>query len=151
VIGYDVVEPSGYYKMVQRGRAGCALPRLSARGVQAPIKPPHILAGYTFLFENMLGEALFVPRNVEKREEIIKGVDGNDIKLFISTPTACGPGPFPCLYHIHGGGMAILMAEDTLYSRVRDMYVRPCITSFLGAMSSYSGCIIPSDRAFQLA
>ena len=85
VIGYDVVEPSGYYKMVQRGRAGCALPRLSARGVQAPIKPPHILAGYTFLFENMLGEALFVPRNVEKREEIIKGVDGNDIKLFIST------------------------------------------------------------------
>ena len=64
------------------------------------------------------------------------GVDGNDIKLFISTPT--GSGPFPCLYHTHGGGMAMQMAEDLCYTMIRDMYVRHVSRALIGAMSSDS-------------
>jgi len=48
---------------------------------------------------------------VANTTEVIKGVDGNDIILFISTPTAAGLGPFPCMVHFHGGGMAMLTAS----------------------------------------
>ena len=93
-------------------------------------------AGYTFLFDMLLKEHGAKFSDIEKREEVIKGVDGNDIKLFISTPT--GSGPFPCLYHTHGGGMAFQMAEDLCYTMIRDMYVRHVSRALIGAMSSDS-------------
>ncbi|MFT7599419.1 MAG: acetyl esterase [Acidimicrobiales bacterium] len=57
--------------------------------------------------------------NVERRTEIIKGIDGNDISLYIHTPTDVD-GPVPCIVHTHGGGMAILQAADAGYVRWRD-------------------------------
>ena len=95
-------------------------------------------AGYGFVFDTLLNEHGAKFPDIEKREEVIKGVDGNDIKLFISTPTACGAGPFPCLYHTHGGGMAFQMAEDLCYTMIRDMYVRHVSRALIGAMSSDS-------------
>jgi acetyl esterase len=56
---------------------------------------------------------------VEQRTEVIKGVDGNDINLYIHTPQNRS-GPLPCVYHMHGGGMVILTAAGPTYRRWRD-------------------------------
>ena len=57
--------------------------------------------------------------NVDRRTEVIKGVDGNDISLYIHTPTDVD-GPVPGIVHTHGGGMAILEASNGGYVRWRD-------------------------------
>lgn len=57
--------------------------------------------------------------NVKRRTEVIKGVDGNDISLYIHTPENVS-GPLPCVYHTHGGGMVILTAAGPTYVRWRD-------------------------------
>jgi len=57
--------------------------------------------------------------NVERRTEVIQGVDGNDIRLYMHTPKNAS-GPLPCVYHIHGGGMVILTAAGPTYTRWRD-------------------------------
>jgi acetyl esterase/lipase len=56
---------------------------------------------------------------VERRTEVIKGVDGNDITLYIHTPKNVS-GPLPCVYHMHGGGMVVLTASGPTYRRWRD-------------------------------
>lgn len=57
--------------------------------------------------------------NVTRRTEVIKGVDGNDINLYIHTPQNVS-GPVPCVYHLHGGGMVVLTAAGPTYVRWRD-------------------------------
>jgi acetyl esterase len=63
---------------------------------------------------------LLVREDVAVSTQIITGVDGNDIKLFIHRPTNV-TGPIPCVYHIHGGGMAVLTAADTTHANWRTM------------------------------
>jgi acetyl esterase len=48
---------------------------------------------------------------------LIKGVDDNDIALYIDTPSGHDEtaAPLPCVYHIHGGGMGLLTASDPSY------------------------------------
>jgi acetyl esterase len=58
--------------------------------------------------------------NVERRTEVIKGVDDNDISLYIHKPKNAS-GPSPCVYHIHGGGMVILEAASPAYNRLNDV------------------------------
>jgi acetyl esterase len=53
------------------------------------------------------------------RTEVITGVDGNEINLYIHRPDGVD-GPMPCIVHTHGGGMAILKASNPNYSRWRD-------------------------------
>ena len=53
--------------------------------------------------------------DLEERTETIAGVDGNEIKLFITRPAGSEGKPLPCFYHTHGGGMAILHAADVNY------------------------------------
>jgi len=57
--------------------------------------------------------------NVERRTELIKGVDDNDITLYIHKPKSAS-GRLPCVYHIHGGAMVILEAAGSLATRWRD-------------------------------
>lgn len=57
--------------------------------------------------------------NVEKRTEVIKGVDDNDIKLYLHRPKNVS-GRLPCVYHIHGGAMVIQHASNSCYTRWRD-------------------------------
>ncbi len=57
--------------------------------------------------------------NVERRTEVIRGVDDNDIRLYIHEPKDAS-GPLPCVYHIHGGGMVLLEASDIIFTRWRD-------------------------------
>jgi acetyl esterase/lipase len=56
---------------------------------------------------------------VVSRTEVIAGVDGNEIALYISAPENTD-GPVPCIVHTHGGGMVILRAADDGYVRWRN-------------------------------
>lgn len=56
---------------------------------------------------------------ITKSVEVIKGIDGNDITLFIHRPTGVD-GPLPAILHLHGGGMVILEAAGAGYDRWRD-------------------------------
>jgi acetyl esterase len=51
--------------------------------------------------------------------EVIRGVDGNDITLFVTKPTAA-TGPIPAVLHLHGGGMVVLEAAQAQYVRWRE-------------------------------
>jgi len=51
--------------------------------------------------------------------EVIEGVDGNDISLYVHRPDAVD-GPIPCVVHTHGGGMVILKASNSNYVHWRD-------------------------------
>lgn len=57
--------------------------------------------------------------DVERRTEVIKGVDDNDISLYIHKPKNVSD-PLPCVYYIHGGGMVMLEAAGAAYTRGRD-------------------------------
>ncbi len=74
--------------------------------------------GYENLFATWL-TGLPPIESVERRIEVIKGVDGNDISLSIHKPKNAS-GPLPCVYHIHGGAMVILEAAGALATRWRD-------------------------------
>lgn len=56
---------------------------------------------------------------VERSTEIIQGVDGNDITLFIHRPAGRDE-PMPGIVHTHGGGMVLGAAADPNYVRWRD-------------------------------
>lgn len=58
-------------------------------------------------------------RGVTRRTEVITGVDGNDIRLFIHEPTE-RTRPLPGILHTHGGGMVMCAAADPQYVRWRD-------------------------------
>lgn len=58
-------------------------------------------------------------RGVTHRSEVIKGVEGNEIRLYIHEPEE-RKGPLPCILHFHGGGMVMDAAEDPLFMRWRD-------------------------------
>jgi acetyl esterase/lipase len=51
--------------------------------------------------------------------EVIRGIDGNDITVFVHRP-ANASGALPGVLHLHGGGMVILEAAGPGYVRWRD-------------------------------
>mgnify|MGYP003648098116 FL=1 len=57
--------------------------------------------------------------NVESRTEIIKGVDGNDLNLYLHMPKSESDTPRPCILHTHGGGMVLMTAADPNFIRWR--------------------------------
>ena len=57
--------------------------------------------------------------NVERSTEVIRGVDGNDITLYLHRPAGV-TGPLPGMLHIHGGGMVMLEAAGDSFKRWRD-------------------------------
>ena len=70
-----------------------------------------------------LGEALLVGvapvAGVSRSVEIIPGIDGNDITLYIHRPDDA-EGTLPGVLHLHGGGMVFLEAAAANYHRWRD-------------------------------
>ena len=56
---------------------------------------------------------------VTSSETVIKGVDDNDITLFIHQPTD-RDGALPCVVHTHGGGMVLMTAADPVFVRWRN-------------------------------
>lgn len=57
-----------------------------------------------------------VRADVAYREEMTRGVDGNDIPLHVFRPAGVD-GPLPCTVYIHGGGMTILDAHNAVHRR----------------------------------
>lgn len=57
--------------------------------------------------------------NIEHRTEVIKGVDNNDINLYIHKPKGANS-KLPCIVHTHGGAMALMAATEVGYIRWRD-------------------------------
>ncbi|MDA1076120.1 MAG: alpha/beta hydrolase fold domain-containing protein [Proteobacteria bacterium] len=51
--------------------------------------------------------------------EVIRGVDGNEITLYIHQPVD-RVGLLPCIVHTHGGGMVLMTATDPMYIRLRN-------------------------------
>ena len=68
---------------------------------------------YRGLFASIY-QSIDLPNNVVNETRIIKDEDGNEIKLYISRPKNIS-GKLPSVLHIHGGGMAILTANDPNY------------------------------------
>jgi acetyl esterase/lipase len=56
---------------------------------------------------------------VTRTVEVIRGIDGNDITLYMHRPTNVD-GPLPGVLHLHGGGMTILEASSASYQLWRD-------------------------------
>jgi acetyl esterase len=56
---------------------------------------------------------------VTRTVEVIRGIDGNDITLYMHRPSNV-EGPLPGLLHLHGGGMTILEASSASYQMWRD-------------------------------
>ena len=75
--------------------------------------------GFEMLFDLIYADLPPVD-GVESRTEVISGVDGNDINLYIHQPTGGSGDPRPCILHIHGGGMVILKASGASYRHWRD-------------------------------
>ncbi|MBJ7341901.1 MAG: alpha/beta hydrolase fold domain-containing protein [Mycolicibacterium sp.] len=67
--------------------------------------------GFDGLFGALLADVP-APHGVETRTLTIRGVDGNDIALYVHRPIGVSA-PLPGLLHLHGGGMAILTAADS--------------------------------------
>jgi len=75
-------------------------------------------AGYAMLFDALFNDLPPV-EGVTSETQVITGVDGNDINLYIHRPTEVD-GPIPAIVHTHGGGMVIMKAANTNYVRWRD-------------------------------
>ena len=56
---------------------------------------------------------------VERSVEVIRGLDGNDVTLYVHRPAGVD-GPLPGVLHLHGGGMVLLEAAGATYGRWRD-------------------------------
>jgi acetyl esterase/lipase len=74
--------------------------------------------GFDGLFTALFAD-LSPIENIERSTEVIKGVDNNDINLYIHKPKNASD-PLPCVYHTHGGGMVMLEAAGPCYVRWRD-------------------------------
>ena len=74
--------------------------------------------GFDALF-TMLAAGLPEIEGVTRSVEVIKGIDGNDITLFLHRPSGA-LGTRPGVLHLHGGGMVMLQAAGAGYVRWRD-------------------------------
>ena len=57
--------------------------------------------------------------DVHKYEEVIQGVDGKNITLYIHK-LINRDGPLPCIFHTHGGGLVFRTAADPNFVRLRN-------------------------------
>jgi acetyl esterase len=73
---------------------------------------------YVAIFDT-IGRSAPIAESVASTTVTIAGDGGNDLTLYISRP-ADSDGPLPGVVHLHGGGMAILSAADTMYARLRE-------------------------------
>lgn len=61
--------------------------------------------------------------DIERTQQTIAGVDGNDITLHIHR-SKHHSGAAPCVVHTHGGGMVLMTAEDPVFVRLRNDLAR---------------------------
>ena len=74
--------------------------------------------GFEALFDALLGGLPDVA-GVTTSVEVIQGVDGNDVTLYVHRPAGAGAA-LPGVLHLHGGGMVLLEAAGVAFTRWRD-------------------------------
>jgi acetyl esterase/lipase len=74
-------------------------------------------------------------RDVINYTKVVRGVDGNDIQLYISEPKEHGP--VPCVIHLHGGEFSMLSATNGFYTYLRERYVRVHLFNRCGMLVSW--------------
>ena len=109
------------------------LAAMQARGLLEPMPPVPVDARSSidellaFCAENevvyeqmndMAMEGLPPVPGVYRETRTIKGVDENDIRLYIHRPEHIGT-PVPGILHMHGGGMVLMSAAGSVYDRWR--------------------------------
>ena len=75
-------------------------------------------AGFGAVFEALVD--LEPHPDVVRTTETIRGVDDNDIQLYIHRPASRDGERLPAIVHTHGGGMVIAAASDPNYRYLRD-------------------------------
>jgi acetyl esterase/lipase len=75
-----------------------------------------------------------------RTEQIVSSPDGNRINLQIITPP--GPGPWPCVYYIHGGGMMMMSCYDANYRAWGRLIARQGVAV---AMVDFRNSLAPSS------
>jgi acetyl esterase len=68
---------------------------------------------------DVLNTDTIVREDIRRTSESIAGKGGNQIRLYIHSHANAVSGA-PCVYHIHGGGMAITRADSDFYMLLRD-------------------------------
>ena len=121
-------------------------------GLDSPLPPPPLTVDSTLderlaLFAAMeeefgaifdtLAQSAPIAEGVTSTTVTITGGGGNDLTLYISRP-ADSDGPLPGVVHLHGGGMAILSAVESVYVRWREN---------LGLLGEYDS---PADLAYKV-
>ncbi|MEM7080273.1 MAG: alpha/beta hydrolase fold domain-containing protein [Pseudomonadota bacterium] len=115
-------------------RIAAAMAMLGALGGEAepisPDAPYEELLAYCQGFEDASAEGNaamweMMPNfdDIEETTQVIQGVDGNDIMLYIHRPKGV-TGPLPCVVHTHGGGMVLMTAADPMFCRLRNTLAR---------------------------
>ena len=74
--------------------------------------------GFEALFGALAAELPPI-EGVERTVEVIKGLDGNDVTVFVHRP-AGHRDDLPGVLHLHGGGMVLLEAAGAAYGHWRD-------------------------------
>jgi len=74
------------------------------------------------------------------RREIVSDPDGNPVHLAVIRPE--GEGPLPCVYYIHGGGMAFMSCFDAVY---RVWGRRIAHHGVAVVMVDFRNCVVPSS------
>jgi acetyl esterase/lipase len=68
---------------------------------------------------DVFAQAVPIVEGVTTTTTTIAGVDGNDVTVYVSRPDDTDTA-LPCVVHLHGGGMAMLSAADTGFTRGRE-------------------------------
>lgn len=103
--------------------AGGGLPEVESIDVNTPYEE---CLSYCLTFEEvgaaahpLMLEAMPPADAVARTTQVIDGVDGNEITLYIHQPVD-RDGPLPCIVHTHGGGMVMMAAADPMFIRWRN-------------------------------
>ena len=120
------------------------LPSFESReALVAAMNTPEALAGLNAvqLFSEAEAEAVAPSDGLTiTRECFVSQPDGNTINLLLIRPES--DQPLPCVYYIHGGGMALMSAFDVTYQSWGRMIARQGVAV---AMVDFRNCVTPSS------
>ena len=79
---------------------------------------------------------------VNRQTRVIKGIDDNEITLYIHQPEE-STNPMPGILHLHGGGMALMSADGSLYNHWRNDLAATGLTVIGAEFRNSSGKLGP--------
>ena len=135
-------------KAVFGGMSAFPLPNFDTREeLVAAMNRPEVLEGLsaTRLFTEAEAEAVAPSAGLMiTTERFVSAPDGNTIKVSLMRPESDGVsnGPLPCVYYIHGGGMAVTSAFDAGYQAWGRMIAHQGVAV---AMVDFRNCVVPSS------